>query len=103
MNELGPTCAYQPKNKSKRPCEDDGGSWNVWAGLSCALLVLLVISAVFNIRQFWSCRGNHNDWTYSYHQLREMNGNVDVPDMYETCDLYHPDPDVDTTHNEIRS
>ncbi|XP_073421743.1 N-acetylglucosamine-1-phosphodiester alpha-N-acetylglucosaminidase [Dendrobates tinctorius] len=76
---------------------------HVWAGLSCTLLLLLVISAVFNIRQVWSCRGNHNDWTYSYHQLREMNGNVDVPDMYETCDLYHPDPDADATHNEIRS
>ncbi|KAM4047960.1 N-acetylglucosamine-1-phosphodiester alpha-N-acetylglucosaminidase isoform 2-T2 [Anomaloglossus baeobatrachus] len=75
---------------------------HVWAGLSVTLLVLLVISIVFNVRQVWSCRLKGNDWKYSYHQLREMNGKVDVPDMYETCDLYHPDTDEDTTH-ETRS
>ncbi|XP_056414727.1 N-acetylglucosamine-1-phosphodiester alpha-N-acetylglucosaminidase isoform X2 [Hyla sarda] len=76
---------------------------HIWVGLSCTLLGLLVISIVFNIRQVWSCRRNSKDWTYSYQQLREMNGNVDVPDMYETCDLYHPDIDVDMSHNEMGS
>lgn len=76
---------------------------HVWAGISCTLLVLLVISIVFNLRQIWSCRENRNDWAYSYQQLQEMNGNVDVPDMYETGDFYHPDIDVDTSYNETRS
>ncbi|XP_071994259.1 N-acetylglucosamine-1-phosphodiester alpha-N-acetylglucosaminidase isoform X1 [Engystomops pustulosus] len=74
-----------------------------WAGLSFTLLVLLVISIVFNVRQIWSRRENRNDWTYSYQQLREVNGNVDVPDMYETCDLYPPDIDVDDSQNEMES
>ncbi|KAG9485879.1 hypothetical protein GDO78_008779 [Eleutherodactylus coqui] len=75
----------------------------VWAGLSFALLVLLVISIVFNIRQVSFCKERRTDWTYSYHQLQEMNGNVDVPDMYETCDLYDPDIDVDALHHETKS
>ncbi|XP_075710308.1 N-acetylglucosamine-1-phosphodiester alpha-N-acetylglucosaminidase isoform X2 [Rhinoderma darwinii] len=73
---------------------------HVWVLLSCTLMVLLVISIAFNVKQVWSCRGNRNDWAYSYQQLRQINGNVDVPDMYETCNLYHPDVDVDTSRVE---
>lgn len=75
----------------------------VWAAISCTLLVLLLISIVFNLRQISSCRENRNDWAYSYQQLQEMNGNVDVPDMYESCGLYPPDIDMDTPYNDTRS
>ncbi|XP_018429200.1 PREDICTED: N-acetylglucosamine-1-phosphodiester alpha-N-acetylglucosaminidase [Nanorana parkeri] len=74
-----------------------------WAIVSCTLAVLLVISAAFNIKQVWTCRERRTDWTYSYQQLREMNGNVDVPDMYEACDLYNSDFDVETSHLESGS
>lgn len=60
--------------------------------------MLLVISAAFNIKQVWTCEGKRTDWTYSYQQLREINGNVDVPNMYESCDLYNSDTDVETSH-----
>ncbi|XP_069800772.1 N-acetylglucosamine-1-phosphodiester alpha-N-acetylglucosaminidase [Dendropsophus ebraccatus] len=46
---------------------------HTWVALTCTLLVLLVISIVFNVRQFGSCRRNQKDWKYSYQQLQEMN------------------------------
>ncbi|KAM3935158.1 N-acetylglucosamine-1-phosphodiester alpha-N-acetylglucosaminidase [Leptodactylus fuscus] len=76
---------------------------HLWAGLSCTLLVLLVISIAFNVRQAWSQREKRNDWTYSYQRLQEMNGNVDVPDMYETCNLYHSDNDEDVSRYKTSS
>ncbi|KAM5180399.1 N-acetylglucosamine-1-phosphodiester alpha-N-acetylglucosaminidase [Mantella aurantiaca] len=66
-----------------------------WAIISFTLAALLVISAAFNIKQVWKCKKKRTDWTYSYQQLRETNGNVDVPNMYETCDLYNSDTDVE--------
>ncbi|XP_075052828.1 N-acetylglucosamine-1-phosphodiester alpha-N-acetylglucosaminidase [Mixophyes fleayi] len=74
-----------------------------WAILSCTFAGLLVISAAFNVRQVWSCRERRKDWTYSYQQLHPINGNVDVPDMYESCNLYDPDVDEGVTHVESES
>ncbi|XP_077336664.1 N-acetylglucosamine-1-phosphodiester alpha-N-acetylglucosaminidase isoform X2 [Lithobates pipiens] len=68
-----------------------------WAIVTCTLALLLVISVVFNIKQVWTCKEKRTDWTYSYQQLRKINGNVDVPDMYESCDLYNSDTDVETS------
>ncbi|XP_063812141.1 N-acetylglucosamine-1-phosphodiester alpha-N-acetylglucosaminidase isoform X2 [Pseudophryne corroboree] len=75
-----------------------------WAILSCTFGALLVISAAFNVRQMWSCRKRRPDWKYSYQQLQPMNGNVDVPDMYESCNFCEPDDDdVGVTHVEAGS
>lgn len=68
-----------------------------WAIVTCTLALLLVISAVFNIKHVWTCKEKRTDWTYSYQQLREIKGNVDVPDMYKACDLYNSDTDVETS------
>ncbi|XP_068126370.1 N-acetylglucosamine-1-phosphodiester alpha-N-acetylglucosaminidase isoform X2 [Hyperolius riggenbachi] len=71
-----------------------------WVIISSTLAVLLVVSGALNVKQVWTCRERRTGWIYSYHQLREMNGNVEVPDMYETCDLYSPDLEMDTSRVE---
>ncbi|KAM9320308.1 N-acetylglucosamine-1-phosphodiester alpha-N-acetylglucosaminidase [Gastrophryne carolinensis] len=68
-----------------------------WAAVCGTLAVLLVISAAFNIKQVWPCRESHKDRTYSYQQLRKINGNVEVPDMYDA--MYSSD-DMETPHSE---
>ncbi|KAG8450751.1 hypothetical protein GDO86_003140 [Hymenochirus boettgeri] len=67
-----------------------------WAVLTSTLALLLVLSAGFNVILFG--KRNIEDWKYSYHQLQEIKGNLEVPDVLEPFDLHEPQGDIDLFH-----
>uniref|UniRef100_A0A803JVK7 N-acetylglucosamine-1-phosphodiester alpha-N-acetylglucosaminidase n=1 Tax=Xenopus tropicalis TaxID=8364 RepID=A0A803JVK7_XENTR len=57
-----------------------------WVILTCTLGFLLVISAAFNLKQVSQTRVRQIDSKYSYHQLLEVNGNMEVAGMLDPWD-----------------
>ncbi|KAM4795665.1 N-acetylglucosamine-1-phosphodiester alpha-N-acetylglucosaminidase [Rhinophrynus dorsalis] len=71
-----------------------------WAVLCITLTLLLVVSVGFHLRHASQCRERHAEWKYSYHQLREINGNMEGADMVEPWDFLQSDCSPKTHHSE---
>ncbi|MEE6469248.1 hypothetical protein FKM82_008553 [Ascaphus truei] len=72
-----------------------------WIVVCGALALLLAVSVAFHARQAPWCKGDRQgDGKYSYHQLQEMNGNMNVAEMCEPWDMYEPEPNVENRHSE---
>lgn len=64
-----------------------------WLALTLALVFLLLISTVVNVSLLWGSRverSRHLDGAYAYHQLQEMNGELQATEKEQLGDTHNP-------------